>query len=157
MSKNKDEFVWQYLQHAKLQDIASESRGYFTLWLVLSGVAVVLGLVFDVGAESINIEEPGEWFDLIPNWAWYGIIYAVFSWVARGEEYKFVVPNLGFKSWLFLSAVMVAVFASFEHCAWWVATPFFLGVILFVQLLDSLALKGKSNLEPPAEPEPENF
>lgn len=147
MSKDKDEFTWKYLPHAKLQDIVSDGRSILTLWLIVSGIILLLGLFFNVGANTLESEESTSWYDILPNWVWYGIIFSVIAWSARGEKYNFTSPTLGFKSWLFLSIFMTVIFASFEYFPWWISTPIFFGAVLFIQFLDGLALKGKANFE----------
>ena len=148
MAEPTDNNILTYLPYVTLRDIFKETRGLFTVWVILSGLSVLLVGAFKYAESYFRFElEKIENIDhfFLPQWLWLSIVVAALSWFMKGKEIRFVFPVLGIKSWLFFTFLTTSLFFTLYNLEWWVSLPFVWALVATEVALVALEAKGKEN------------
>lgn len=136
---------YAYLSYVTLREMWEEAKGFFFLWVVVSGVSLGIGTLGEFGVGVTKNLLGTEYAQILPTWAWFVIIFSATSWFMRGEEIKFTFPNLTFKLWLLVTFLIGLIAFVCASSPWWVGVPFYWGVLMAALTLDTLAAKGWEN------------
>jgi hypothetical protein len=143
--KLKYEGFWEYLSYATVSDIWGEVKDTFIAWIIWSILTLIFGAIFEFASEFFKPFLPDVGSNSIPKWFWLTAVFSDLLWFMRGETVTFPFPQVGWKSWLFLSLLFLAMFFVMENATWWVAMPFLWAIMFSFSCLDALAAKGKEN------------
>ena len=93
-----------YLRHVRFRQIFPEIKRIVLVWAVLSVALTVILAIFSLGVGALTSLAT---LGVVPAPVWICVVFALFTWIARGET--FTVPKYSFKSWLWLNAVIAVV------------------------------------------------
>ncbi len=135
---------YKYLSYVTMREAWEVSKTYFWVWVFFSVFSVVIGGIFEVGADAVK-NGTGIASDTFPQWFLGAAVFAGIAWFCKGEEIKFKFPTLTFKSWALLALAIFIMAFVFANSPWWATAPFYFAIIVIGTVVDDLAEKGKDN------------
>ena len=136
-----EETLWQYLPHATIGEVATQSWLAFRVWLALSGVTVAIGLACAFMYDLFFGSMTSDFGAFIPRWVWITLVFSGVSWCYQGISW----PKLGWRAWLSCTLMLAVVLASFEYGPWWFSMPTLFAIAAIETSLDTLNVKGRNN------------
>ena len=138
---NEEDDPFKYLSYVTLREGWVVLKGTFLGWLFLSAVFIVADVFIEFSAAVTE-----SFWGILPQPLWYALGFAVFTWFARGEEFRIVFPQ-SFRLWLLLTLVVALMVLSSSVFPSWVMMPVYTAVILSFGALASLGAIGKENYQ----------
>lgn len=146
MEAPKAEAPWKHLRHVTVGDAFAEAKASMLAWFVLSLVTLFIGGMFEGLGLLAGIGE-SDFYSALPKWVWWAVTYGGLLWYMRGKEVKFVFPQLNFKLWLFLTALVSIWLFALDQLKWWISIPLFWAMVFTFSALDALNQQGRKNYE----------
>jgi hypothetical protein len=140
--KSKSEPLWPHLRYVTLSDIREELPGPVMAWVILSAFSCAVDLAIDRGSSYVH-----EWKSPLPGWADASIVTAVVFWFLRGQRINYRFPMLSLAAWVGFSLSLGLLFYVSKATPFWIAIPFYVGMIVIVAMLDALEAHGRENFE----------
>jgi hypothetical protein len=128
-----------YIRCVTLGEFLRHFTGLSVVWIVMSVISVVVGLLFEAAATTVE----KTFLDTIPKTVWFWVAVAVFTWVCRGKTFK--MPRWSFGAWVLLNVWCGCVILVGTFLPWWVDSPLVWAAIVMAAAYERLVEMGKAN------------